>query len=1017
MQSGRSGPYRHTRVALLRAAVMALPDAPTAWPDPDDAKECLAWLDTIWSKPEVAEAIEQASPTLAGRVAAMRAGDVRRSKDVRRSALATARYVLRGTGRPTPFGFFAGVAPAVLASTSAVRWGSAHRPVVRADTAWLAEVVDLLEAMPALVERLEVRMTNLATRRGRWLEAPYGPDRIRFAYTAALDETRAATASPIRCGELASKLASSFGTELAAATAMLGELLRRRVLITNLRAPFTTMDPLSHVISQLSRIGVDDLPEASALLDELVAVRDGIREHYVRSETGLVTTAAARGDLAATMRRIAPASRSPLAVDLHLDCDVQVPEQIADDASRAAGVLLRLARVPDGAAGWRAYHRAFVDRYGTGTLVPLVEAVSADAGVGYPPGYPDSHLPEPIEPPSMRDHRLLALAWEAAVRGSQELVLHDDALEDLAGTLRDDALIPPHVEVAVRVHAASKQALDDGDYLLFVSPARAAGVMTSRFTATATGAELRAVYRALPTTDTGALPVQMSFGAAYPYAENITRVPAYLPTVLSLGEHRGPSPEHGVEVIDPDDIAITATANRLHLVSLSRRRIIEPNVFHALDLTKQPPSLARFLARLPRGFVHGWTSFDWGPYGEDLPFLPRVRYGRAVLAPARWRLTAKDLPGRDLGRRWSEALTRWRVRWRCPATVELRDEDRTLRLDLDEPLHQAILQAQLARSGHALLTEAPELDAFGWIYGHAHELAIPLISTRSPAPCPEVRGLPVVTNARSGQMPAAESTRWLYARLHAHPGQHDELIAIQLPALVDELEGADLWFIRYRTPEQADHLRIRVRLTTPAQYGPYATTIGRWAAHLRESGLVAQLLFDTYTPEVGRYGVGSALSAAEAVFVADSQLVIAQLQHLASRVDPLVVTTANMVAILAGFFGTERAMTWLIKHPAAGPAADRHIADAAIELGARAIQEAPTEWPAEVGRAWRSRTAALRAYRQALPAGVDVNNVAESLLHMHHNRARGIDRDGEATCRRLARQAALAWRARRSGAA
>jgi len=35
--------------------------------------------------------------------------------------------------------------------------------------------------------------------------------------------------------------------------------------------------------------------------------------------------------------------------------------------------------------------------------------------------------------------------------------------------------------------------------------------------------------------------------------------------------------------------------------------------------------------------------------------------------------------------------------------------------------------------------------------------------------------------------------------------------------------------------------------------------------------------------------------------------------------------------------------------------------------------------------------------------------VLESLLHMHHNRALGVDRDGEAICRHLARQAALAW--------
>ncbi len=50
-------------------------------------------------------------------------------------------------------------------------------------------------------------------------------------------------------------------------------------------------------------------------------------------------------------------------------------------------------------------------------------------------------------------------------------------------------------------------------------------------------------------------------------------------------------------------------------------------------------------------------------------------------------------------------------------------------------------------------------------------------------------------------------------------------------------------------------------------------------------------------------------------------------------------------------------------------------------------------------------------YRKALDADADFTHVLESLLHIHHNRYRGIDRDGEGACRRLARQAALARRA------
>ena len=42
----------------------------------------------------------------------------------------------------------------------------------------------------------------------------------------------------------------------------------------------------------------------------------------------------------------------------------------------------------------------------------------------------------------------------------------------------------------------------------------------------------------------------------------------------------------------------------------------------------------------------------------------------------------------------------------------------------------------------------------------------------------------------------------------------------------------------------------------------------------------------------------------------------------------------------------------------------------------------------------------------------DVDAVLESLLHMHHNRVAGIDRDAENALRRIARHVASAWHAR-----
>jgi class I lanthipeptide synthase len=1012
--------YRHQGVALLRAAAAPLPAEPGPWPDLADVRACRSWLDLRWSRPD-AEAIGQASPALAGRVAAIRSDFGSRSKDVRRATLATARYLLRAAGRPTPFGLFAGVAPVTFDRAPMIRWGIGHRPVIRADTQWLATVTSHLEGIPELLERLDVILTNLAVQRGRWLEAPSGPDRVRLARADALDAVRRLAMSPIRFGTLADRLADVVGGEPAAARVMLADLVRLGVLLTCLRAPFTITDPLGHLIGQLHGVGGNDLPEVAAVLGELGGIREQIEHHnqYVLAD---VTAASARAAIICAMRQVSIAERSPLAVDLRLDCEMRLPGHVAAQAERAASALLLLSREPDGSPGWRAYHRAFADRYGLGTLVPVSEVVHPDAGLGYPPTYPGSVLPDPGEQPSERDQRLLTLAWQALCQGADEIVITDEMLRDLAGEVPGSGSVPPHVEMAARIHAPSTQALADGDYTLRVSPARAVGVMTSRFTLTATGSGLEDVYRALPVATEGALAAQMSFGAASPYVENIVRVPAYLPCVLSLGEHRAVDRDRndGVTVIGPDDLAITATARRLHLVSISRREVVEPLVFHALELGKQPPPLARFLARLTRGFSHGWTAFDWGPCAETLPYLPQVRYGRTILSERRWRLAGGDLPVRATDRHWQDAIDTWRQRWRCPPAVELHDEGRALRLDLDQPLHTAILRSHLTRNAHAVLAEAPVEPDFGWIGGHAHEIVIPLVTTRPAAPAPLTGFLPVISNSDAGQMPGAPDTRWLYARLHSHAERHDEIIATHVPALASDMGDGQIWFVRYRSPEQTDHLRIRIRLPDPGRYGAYAAAVGGWAQRLCRDGLASQLVLDTYAPEVGRYGTGQAMDAAEAVFVADSNLVSAGLRYMRRDTCPVAMAAVNMVGIAASLLGINPAMQWLIARPDPdGPKIDRAVADPAIHTMIRVMAAGfagdQVGWPDTVTAAWRARDAALAAYRRVLGDDADIGGVAESLLHMHYNRARGIDPDDEAACRRLARRAALAWRARRLG--
>ncbi|MCP9957424.1 lantibiotic dehydratase [Streptomyces sudanensis] len=1001
--------YQSTNAVLLRAAVIPLTGLPSWWPEPHDTDAARTWISEVWAQPAFSAAIRQASSALAARLDAVCDGQPVPPRQIRRAYLSTAAYVLRATGRPTPFGLFAGIAPARIGSEPQLRWGDAHRAVVRADTEWLEDIVGSLEAVPELRERLRVVVSSLAMPRGGRLHVQHGgPNGAAVRRSTVVRMIEVHAARPVGVRALLAVLRRAFpDADPAGAHTLIASLIARKVLVTNLRAPMTETDPLGHLIRELRAVGADDLPAVASILDGLVAVQQMVWKH---NEAPAGAQRVLREVAVRRCRDLSAAARCPLAVDLVLDAAVQVPNSVVRQMERAADVLLRLTRQPNGQGVWQDYYAAFWERYGSGTLVPLKDVVDPAAGLGYPALYPGSRRTAPKPSASERDARLLTLAWGAVAAGERELILTDELIEHIAGEPVGSGEAPPSVEMCARIHARDLAALARSEFTITVTPARSAGTLTSRFTAAATGSGLEEVYRRIPASVQGALTAQMSFPGLYAHIENVARIPAHLPRVIPLGEHR--AADGKTEVIDVDDLAVTVASGRLHLVSLSRRQVIEPQVFHAMALDKQPPILARFLAHLSRAFGPAWTGFDWGPHAERLPFLPRVRYDKTILAPARWHLSAGDLPGPEVTpAQWSDALDSWRTTWQCQGPVELRDDDRVLRLALDVPAHAAILRERLDREGRAVLTEAPPEDCFGWIGSRVHEVAVPMVSTRPPAPNPLTGHLPVQRNRTLGSPPAAPDAAWVTVHLYTHPELHDELITEHMAPFASSLpDHPDWWYIRYRSPNEPDHIRLRIRTASAVQRHTYTEAIGAWTARLRDSGMIGDVVFTSYTPETGRYGTGAALVRAETVFVTDSQVAATQLALPAAGAGGQVLTAVGLIDIARGMLGPKDGLRWLAGRPMAA-VADRTVTEQVIRL-ARAQAPAARGWSGTLAEAWHRRGDALVSYRDHVGDGMDLDMVLESLLHMHYNRMRGISRDDEKTCRRAARQAAvacLAW--------
>ncbi|WP_030546351.1 lantibiotic dehydratase [Streptomyces albus] len=983
----------------------------------------MAWLRAVWADKDIAEALQHSSPVLAAQVGILCAAEHPAFRDVQRAALSVARYLLRALHRATPFGLFAGVATAEFGPQARADWGEEHVAIGRAEAEWLAALVAQLESCPDLLERLPVVINNTVTYRGDRLIVPFQPDvqddRTRaveasLALTGPVRAVLTASRAPIRFGTLVDKLQAEFpeaGPEKACQ--LLAELIRRRVLITSLHAPSTEIDALGYLLGQLDAIDAGSLTPVAETVRELHAVRAGLEECATRG---------GRDSAAARMRDLVPGlRRHPVALDLRLDAQIVLPEAVAREIERAALILTRLSIRPYGTAAWNEYHQRFYERYGIGTMVPLAETV-ADSGTGYPDGYPGAPAGARRPRVSARDDALVRLAQAAALDGRDEVILTDEQIEAL-DVGPDEPRLPPHLEIVVRVHAASLEELQRGRFRLeAVSVSRGVGVSTGRFLSVLARADRETLVTELadlPAADGNTMPVQLSFPPLLSESAHVTRSPQVLPTVISLQEHRAPQDT----VLTPEDLAVGCDGRRMYLAVPERGHRVEAVGMHALNLRTHTPPLVRFLTELSRAQCAQVTVFDWG-VATAMPFLPRLRYGRIVLAPARWRLEESELPGHARPRaEWDAALSDWRARRRLPRRVYLMEDDRRLFLDLDEAGHRALLRRHLDRTRLAVLVEAPEPEAYGWCGGRAHEVVVPLKATRPSAWPP----LPAPSRARAlsaAQMQTPASSSVLLAALYGDPRRQDVLLFRHLPGLLEQLGNPPWWFIRFRDPDQ--HLRVRIALPDPEAFADTARTVSAWADELRSIGLMADLRYPTSYREMGRWGSGTAWEAAEEVFRADSRAVLAQLAQ-PQRPGLRTLVAAHTVAIASAFLGSTAAgMRWLIDHipPTAPKPVPRPQFTEAVRLA-----DPSDDWSAlrsvpggdAIVSGWADREAALAAYRPHLPGpdtqGIAVDDVLTSLLHVHFVRHVAVNFPEEEVCLYLARAAALAWTARTRGRA
>ncbi|MER7951854.1 lantibiotic dehydratase [Streptomyces sp. NPDC096079] len=1030
---------------LLRAAARPVPPdagAPPVPPVPGAAglasDEALrAEVVRLTADPVFLAAVRLASPSLADEAEKTRAGTPVKRKRLLRTVVALTKYHLRTTFRATPFGHFAGVALAGTDSgtgTDVVREvGDAHRSASRPDAAWLHGLLaDEVVATPGLRERGALTADPLRTvRDGRVVlvdqHDPHGKRQLAHSVrsSAVVAHVLERAAEPVAWPELVAGLAERFPQAPAATVERTVEqLVRSGFLVSDLLPPPDHTAPLDHVLDRLA--GVDHpLPRA------LAGIRDGLAALDTAPPAG---RGPALAEVTARMRALREAD-DLIQSDLRLDARLVLPARVGREAERAATALWRTTATRPGMPHLRAYHLAFLERYGTERAVPLLELLDEARGLGLPEPYrsgagADGAPAEPTAPSAdgRRRDQLLGELVMAALRnpdgagdGTPEIVLDDTTLAALGARSAptDGAApergVPTSLELGAELAAGSWEELLAGDFHLVLGAnpgSPRAGATFGRFAPVlGDGAALDAIVaRAEGRTGEqvrdprGELAATVAYRPRVARSANVATVPPLLPYRIPLGVPASAAGDH-VTDLRPEDLAVHADLDRMWVVHAPTGRTVRP-VSHSM-LNPQSghlPYVARFLLEL--GYEgHDWCApWNWGSWAAA-PALPRVRLGRVVLAPARWlpdsalcEAAAARTDGTGPG--WREAVAAWRLRLGVPRYVLLARADNRVTVDLDDPRHLLVLHDEVKRPQGLVINEwygGP--DGTGWFAGpdgpHACELVVPLFA-RGPRVTAAPPVPPAAGPAPAGRRAVLPGGEWLYAKLYVPDGLQDQVLSRHVSRLVDSeavrAAGADGWFfLRYADPDP--HLRLRFQGKPETLWPVLLPAVREWAEELRDAGLTDRLVLDTYDPETERYGGPAALAHAERVFHADSAAVLTQLAGGGDGVGLPVVARAalGILDLLTGLGSPEEALDWL---------GDPRFLTRRSEV-ARATKEAVADHFAAAPRA--ARAEALTALHDALDAHRRAP-VALSLAHMHCNRLIGPRREEEILAHVTARE-------------
>ncbi len=879
------------------------------------------WLQGIIAAPIIQEAILVASPDLYRALSHYEDTVSKKAMLAQASAL---RYVIRMASRPTPYGLFAGVGLARIGEHMDIHIASReqHRKWTRPSMQWLIHMVHELEQRPEVIRQLHyfanpalfiIAGRVCVPRLDLYKQRDYD-ESTSVPATALVRRALALARHGDTIGVLYRNLRAERPEEANSIWENLEELRQKHILINNLRPPLTSMDPAQYLLDRLLHLDhCDDIrTRVYEVLNQCKAYDDRPIGKGLSALKNLHRTMTSSDSGVSYL----PDTRLALAITRHA-----FSASVASEVARAAEVMFQLSNAAVPRPHLVAYRRRFIERYGSRREVPLLEMLDEDVGIGPPATYRASKTLITRPRNAARDRLLCEIASTALLNKRLEIELDDATVRALSVHRSWKNLLPESLELYVSIAAASQAAINDGNYSIVIGPRTGvipAGRSLGRYS-DILGEESVGILTRLARDEEEHLPgwifaelVYMPTGGE---GADIAIRPAIRDYEILVGASSGTADANTIPITD---LVVGVGSGGFYARSLSRGMHIATRNNHLLRYGKEP-YFCRFLKEISTQDSMSLASFDWGA-AAHLPFVPRLRVGRAVVSTSEWHLPkglaeAGDTTPSD---NWHELVQEWRRMWGVPRHVYMTERENRLLLDLENPLCTIDLARECRR--HLSIGSAVSLQEMypgfqdAWTTGEQGrfmtEFIVPLIRsgeiTAATSRLTHVTALKTrMTYSNPLERLRLPGSDWLYAKIYCSRLMQDQLLAGPIRAFTKQVQQdnlAKLWFFtRYIDPDP--HIRLRFQGDPQILQKQAVPALTRWCEPLVETGTVQRLVLDSYDREIERYGGLWGIAVAEHIFAADSAAIVeisAVRTHspACSQVDLAILTIDDLVTSL-----------------------------------------------------------------------------------------------------------------------